>query len=204
MKKRGLVFDPPHILVYFGIVLLVVVVIILISSNFTNAPKSQNTKEIDAFKQQLAGELNPSLISGQAVKEINLPQGYDEFCVVDAKGADFGDVVDEASIRNSLIRGSERNVFLFGQGKQVSFNVDSLSVNNFPYYSCAKSKDGKLQVEVNSQGNKVNLKLPVNENYCKNAQEKKLSNGGNLCAYLDSVYYQGYKGECCSSYGYCC
>ena len=116
----------------------------------------------------------------------------------------FGDAIDEADIRNSLARDSKRNVFLFGEGKKASFFVNDLGVDSFPYYSCAKASGGKIEMELNSDGSSTSVKLPVNEVYCKNAQDKTTNDGKNLCGYLDSVYYEGYKGECCSTYGYCC
>ncbi|HLC78741.1 MAG TPA: hypothetical protein VJH92_06465 [Candidatus Nanoarchaeia archaeon] len=207
MLKRGkggeMRFDPPHLLMYFAFLVVILALVYFLFSNI-NIGDNGKVSEIDSFKMQLSGDLNPSMISGNVVKEISLPQGYDEFCVVDIDNADFGDAIDEADIRNSLARDSKRNVFLFGEGKKASFFVNDLGVDSFPYYSCAKASGGKIEMELNSDGSSTSVKLPVNEVYCKNAQDKTTNDGKNLCGYLDSVYYEGYKGECCSTYGYCC
>jgi hypothetical protein len=207
MFKRGkdgeVSFDPPHLLMYFAFAVVILALTYFLFSNF-NFGGNEKVSEIDSFRTQISGDLNPSMISGSVVKEISLPQGFDEFCVVDVDDADYGDVVDEADIRNSLVRNSHRNVFIYGEGKKASFYVSDLGVDTFPHYSCAKADAGIVEIELNSDGSTTSVKLPVNENYCKNAQEKTTSDGRNLCGYLDSTYYEGYKGECCSSYGYCC
>ena len=202
--KRGISFDPPHLLIYFGIALFAVILIILISSNLNSPQKNEDVKNVEAFRDILEGDLNPSLISGSVVKSYELPQGYDELCVVDVSDVDTGDIVDERKIQRSVAKGSERNIFLIGEGKEVSFYVEDLNLPSFPYYNCIESSQGRVELELSSDGSEVTTKLPANERYCKNAQEKVLSDGSNLCQYLDSVYYQGYKGECCQDYGYCC
>lgn len=202
--KRGLAFDPPHLLIYFGVLLFAVILIILISSNLNSPQKNEDVKDVEAFRDTLEGDLNPSLISGNVVKSYDLPQGYDEFCFTDTRSVDAVNIVDNSKIQGSVVRGSLRNVFLFGKGKEVSFYVDSLALPGFPYYNCANVKEGKVEVELSSDGKEVTAKLPVNGEYCKHAQENELSDGRNLCSYLDNVYYQGYKGECCQEYGYCC
>lgn len=205
MDKRGeFSFDPPHLLMYFVLLAVVIVLIALAVPNIGKFGKSENIKEVEDFKEQFSEDLNPSLISGSVIKNYELPEGYDEFCVVDASSVDSGDIVDKSKIQGSVVRGSLRNVFLFGDNKEVSFYVEDLALPSFPYYNCVETSNGNVDVQLNGDGNEVVVKLPVNERYCKNAQETRLSDGRNLCNYLDSVYYQGYKGECCSNYDYCC
>jgi len=202
--KRGISFDPPHLLVYFVVLSVVIVLVALAVPNIGKIGKSENIKEVEDFKAQIEEDLNPSLISGSVVKSYELPQGYDELCVVDASSVDSGDIVDKSKIQGSVVRGSLRNVFLFGDNKEVSFYVEDLALPSFPYYNCVETSEGEIELQLNNNGEDVVVKLPVNEKYCKNAEEKTLSDGRNLCNYLDSVYYQGYKGECCQEHGYCC
>jgi len=202
--KRGLSFDPPHILMYFVVLAIVIILVALTVPNIGKFGKGDDVTEVEAFRDTLEGDLNPSLISGNVVKSYELPEGYDEFCVVDVPSVDSGDIVDESKIQGSVERGSLRNIFLFGEEKQVSFYIEDLNLPSFPYYNCVEASQGKVEVELTSDGSEVTTKLPANERYCKNAQEKTLSDGRNLCEYLDSVYYTGYKGECCQEYGYCC
>jgi len=202
--KRGIEFDPPHLLVYFVIVAVIIALMALAISNSGVSNKPVEVKEVDIFKKQLEQDLKPSLISGQVVKEYDLPEGYTEFCVVDVNNADAGDVVDQLDVRDSLYKGSSRNVFLTGKNKKISFNIQGIGVSNFPYYACAEANKGKVELTAENQKGEVIVKLPPNINYCKNAQDQTLEDGRNLCDYLNDVYYPGYKEGCCKDYGYCC
>ena len=201
--KGGLSFDPPHILMYFVVLAIVIVLIALTIPNIGRFGRGNDVTDVEAFRDTLESDLNPSLISGSVVKSYELPQGYDELCFTDTRQVDAVNVVDNPRIQGSVIR-SQRNVFLFGERGEISLYIDNLAVPGFPYYNCADAKAGVVEVELTKEGYDVVARLPVNEEYCNNAEATTLSDGRNFCSYLDGVYYQGYKGECCSSYGNCC
>lgn len=207
MFKRGkdgeVKLDPPHLLLYFGILVVVILVVVLITS-IDFGSQGSGSSGVEDFKEQIEGDLNPSLISGNAVKEYELPNGYDELCFVDVSDVDAIDIVDVQKIQTSVLIGSQRNVFLFGNNREISFYVEDLNLPVFPYYNCAQAINGKVELKLSSNGQEITARLPVNVNYCKNAQEKTTNDGRTLCDFLDSVYYRGYKGECCSDHGYCC
>jgi len=196
--------NPKHSV--FAFVLIGIVVVVLLVLIFIQlGPKSKiSYGEVEMLRNELSADANPSLISGNIVKSYTIPSGFNEICFSDVRNIDVGDIVDDSDIQDSVARGSLRNVFLSGDGKKVSFYVEHLGVPGFPYYNCVNVENGKVDVSLNEVDGNVEVKLPANENYCINAQNTFSSDGKNLCGYLDSVYYQGYKGECCQDYGYCC
>ncbi|MBI2045392.1 hypothetical protein HYT23_05010 [Candidatus Pacearchaeota archaeon] len=200
MPQQNKPSSQKHIYGYVIAGAVIVILLLLVFFQFTSKEKS----DLVGFKEELESDLSSASMTGAITKNYALPDGYSEVCFTDVNDVDAANVIDNWIIQRSVVRKSLKNVFLLGDNKKTSFYIQGLNVASFPHYSCARVEDGKVQIQLNSDNGKVVAKLPVNSNYCKNAQEKKLSDGRNLCSYLDSVYYQGYKGECCSSYGYCC
>lgn len=141
VKKGEFSFDPPHLLMYFAGLVVIVVLLILVFPNIGNVGKGNEVTDVEAFRDTLEGDLNPSLISGNVVKSYELPQGYDELCFTDTRQVDPVNVVDNSRIQGSVIK-SPRNVFLFGERGEVSLYIDSLTVPGFPYYNCADAESG--------------------------------------------------------------
>ncbi len=187
----------------YGYVLAGVVVLILALLVILQFTGKGGSDVID-FRESLESDFSDYSLTGAVVKDYTLPQGYNEICFTDMEDVEAVNVVDNQIIQGNVVRGVFRNVYLFGEDKKTSFYVDGLNLGHFPYYACAKAENGKVEVELTSDGTEVDAKLPVNEKYCKNSQETLFDDGSSLCKYLDNVYYEGYKEECCSGYGYCC
>lgn len=190
----------------FAWVIIAAVLLTLIILLFSSGNKESNlpSDALQGFKKQLSEDLNPSSLTGQVTKEYDLPDGYTEFCVIDKENVDVSDIVDKLKIKRSSDLSSGRNVFLLGSKGMVSFDIEDVALPSYPYYSCVKSQTGKIEFAAENQNGKALVKLPPNSDYCRNAQNKQLNDGSNLCKYLDQVYYQGYKEGCCRDYGYCC
>lgn len=190
----------------FAWVTIAAVILTLIVLVFSGGDEEKDitSDALQGFKKQLIEDLNPSSLTGQVAKEYDLPDGYTEFCVIDKESVDVSDIVDKLKVRKSSDLKSGRNVFLLGNRGMVSFVIEDVVLPSYPYYSCVKSQTGKIDLVAENQNGKALVKLPPNSDYCRNAQNKQLDDGSNLCKYLDEVYYQGYKEGCCNEYQYCC
>ena len=188
-----------HLIYIFA---LVIVVLILILGYKTTSGYQRKTDQISQiqFEQKLRNDVE-SLSSDYGsvkVKEYQLPPGFDEICFVDLEKVDTENIFNYPLIKDSVKSGVKANVFLLRENdnKFEESYIEGLKLQNFPYYSCVKSKKAELTIQ--GLGDGAVVKAPPNEKYCKNAQDD------NLCNLLDSVLGSGYKAECCTKYSLCC
>ena len=200
MSQQNKSSSQKHIFGYVIAGAVILILVLLAVLQFSGKGKS----DVMGFKGELESDFSSRSLTGAVVKDYELPSGYNEICFTDMDDVEAVNVVDNSIIQGNVVRGVYRNVYLYGEDKKTSFYVDGLNLGYFPYYACAKAEGGKVEVELTSNGNEVDAKLPVNEKYCKNSQETLFDDGSNLCKYLNNIYYEGYKEECCSKHGYCC
>ena len=200
MPQQNKPSSQKHIFGYVIVGSVILILVLLVALQFASKGKS----DVVDFREELESDFSSKSLTGAVVKDYELPQGYNEICFTDMEDVEAVNVLDNSIIQGNVIHGVFRNVYLFGEDKKTSFYVDGLNLGHFPYYACAKTENGKVSVELNSDGREVDVKLPVNEKYCKNSQETRFDDGSNLCSYLNKIYYEGYKEECCSDHGYCC
>ena len=186
---------------FLGYIVAGVVIIVLLVLIFTQLGGGEG---VGAFEKDLKKDLSSASLTGAVTKSYELPSGYGEICFVDLENINMLDIVDKPTIKSSVVAGIGNNVFLFGREEFKSFYIEDIKVSSYPYYNCVKGISGKIEISAQERNGEVIVKLLPNSNFCRNAQNKRLDDGSNLCGYLDSLFFEGYKEECCENYGYCC
>lgn len=184
----------------FGVIIIGLV--IFLGYRFISGTGKASEKYVSSeFQKSLINDINSLTGSPGSTytKKYTLPAGFDEICFVDTEVVSVGDLGNYPIIQNSVDTGVENNVFLSGKQYFGAFNVKNMQVSNYPFFYCAKSRKGIVEINMLGSGDATIMLIEPYETYCRNAENL------DLCNELDFTFETtGYKAGCCSLYTLCC
>lgn len=156
MKKKGQIDS--HIFVYILAVLILGAIFFIGYRLIAHSSSAINKGEVIQLKNKLAADINSVGKEFGKFKKVAyvLPAKLNEVCFVDLTKKN--DVVSSKLIdfypiiKDDIKSNSGNNLFFFGSADKVSYAIGDFEINHYPYLSCFKSQEDKINLGLSGLG----------------------------------------------------
>ena len=156
MKKKGQIASEAFV---YALTIVIVGVILVMGYRYLSSSKNLMDKgELVQLQSRLAADAATIGKDHGRYKKISypVPQNLDEVCIADLNQKDkilSSKLISfYPLIQDSLNSGADKNVFFIGAAEQNSHYTQGIRINHYPYISCFKSKNNKVELGLEGLG----------------------------------------------------